>query len=97
MMRTICKNVVGPKIKSMRLQLNWTQEELARQLRRMGWNVTRSGVAKIEAQLVHVGDADLLYFARLFEVASETLYPDIDRDEHLGSAVKRLLSRKRAA
>lgn len=90
------KNVVGPKIRSLRRQFAWTQEELARHLRQMGWGITRSGLAKIEARLVHVSDADLLFFVRLFEVEPETLFPDIDRGEHLGAAVKRLLTRKHA-
>jgi len=30
------KNVVGPKIRSLRIQFSWTQEALAKYLRRMG-------------------------------------------------------------
>ncbi len=44
----------------------------------MGWDISRSSLAKIEAQLVHVSDSDLLYFVRLFEVEPIALYPDLD-------------------
>lgn len=88
------KNVVGPKIRSLRLQFSWTQDLLAKYLRRMGWNISRSTLAKVEARLIHVSDSDLLYFVRLFEVEPGRLLPDLDPDEHLGTAVRRLLSRQ---
>ena len=88
------KNLVGPKIRSLRLQFSWTQEALAMHLRQMGWPITRSTLAKVEARLVHVSDSDLLYFVRLFEVEPDYLFPELDRDEQVGTAVRRLLSRE---
>ncbi len=90
------KNVVGPKIRSLRIQFAWTQEMLALSLRRMGWDISRSSLAKIEARLVHVSDSDLLYFVRLFEVEPIALYPDLDKKAHLGTDMRRLLTRGRA-
>ena len=90
------KNVVGPKIRSLRIQFSWTQEVLAKYLRRMGWKISRSTLAKVEARLIHVSDSDLLYFVRLFEVEPSYLLPELDPDEHMGTAVRRLLTRKRA-
>ena len=87
------KNVVGPKIRSLRIQFSWTQDALAKYLRRMGWNISRSTLAKVEARLVCVSDSDLLYFVRLFEVEPNYLLPDLDSQEHLGTAVRRLLTR----
>ena len=87
------KNVVGPKIRSLRLQFSWTQEALAEYLRRMGWNISRSTLAKVEARLVLVTDSDLLYFVRLFEVEPSYLLPELDPEEHLGTAVRNLLAR----
>ncbi len=88
------KNVVGPKIRSFRIQFSWTQEVLAKYLRRMGWNISRSTLAKIEARLIHVTDSDLLYFVRLFEVEPSALYPQLDPTAHLGTDVRRLLARE---
>jgi transcriptional regulator with XRE-family HTH domain len=89
------KNVVGPKIRSLRLQFSWTQDVLAKSLRRMGWKISRSTLAKVEARLIHVSDSDLLYFVRLFEVEPGRLLPEVGPDEHLGTAVRRMLARKR--
>jgi hypothetical protein len=44
----------------------------------LGWDIDRVGVAKIEAQLVHVDDYELLYLARAFNVALGHLLPKID-------------------
>ena len=85
------KNVVGPKIRSLRLQFSWTQEALAEYLRRMGWNISRSTLAKVEARLVLVTDSDLLYFVQLFEVEPSELLPELDPEEHVGTALRRLL------
>ncbi len=91
------KNVVGPKIRSLRIQFSWTQDALAKYLRRMGWNISRSTLAKVEARLVCVSDSDLLYFVRLFEVEPNYLLPELDPEEHLGTAVQRLLTRGQTA
>lgn len=91
------KNVVGPKIRSFRIQFSWTQEALAKYLRRMGWNISRSTLAKIEARLIHVSDSDLLYFVRLFEVEPIALFPQLDPTAHLGTDVRRLLAREQTA
>lgn len=91
------KNVVGPKIRSLRIQFSWTQDVLAKYLRRMGWKISRSTLAKVEARLIHVSDSDLLYFVRLFEVEPSYLLPELNPDEHLGTAVRRLLARGQAA
>lgn len=91
------KNVVGPKVRALRHQFDWTQKELARHLRQMGWEITRSSLAKIEARLTGVSDAELLYFVRTFEVKTDCLFPDLDPEENVGAAVRRLLTREQHA
>ena len=87
------KNLVGPKIRALRHNHSWTQEMLATALCELGWNISRSTLAKVEARLIHVNDSDLLYFVRLFEVEPNYLLPELDPEEHLGTAVRRLLRR----
>ena len=87
------KNLVGPKIRALRHKLSWTQEMLANALCEMGWNISRSTLAKIEARLVCVNDSDLLYFVSLFEVELLALFPKVDPKPRLGTAVRRLLVR----
>ena len=59
----------------------------------MGWNISRSTLANVEARLVCVSDSDLLFFVRLFGVQPNYLLPELDPDEHLGTAVRNLLAR----
>ena len=87
------KNLVGPKIRALRHNHSWTQEMLATALCEMGWNISRSTLAKVEARLIHVNDSDPLYFVRLFEVERNYLLPELGPEEHLGTAVRRLLRR----
>ena len=72
------RNLVGPEIRKLRRQLGWTQDKLAKGLRREGLNVSRSAVAKIECQLIWVGDFELLYFVRVLGVRLEHLFPQIN-------------------
>lgn len=72
------RNLVGPEIRKLRRQLGWTQDKLAKGLRREGLNVSRSAVAKIECQLIWVGDFELLYFVRVLGVRLEHLFPPIN-------------------
>ena len=87
------KNLVGPKIRTLRLKCSCTQEMLAQSLCDMGWNISRSTLAKIEARLVYVNDSEPLYFVSLFEVEPLALFPKVDPKPRLGTAVRRLLVR----
>lgn len=54
---------------------------LAIKLQLVGWDVTRSTVAKIEARVIWVGDFQLFYFTRIFRVELEDLFPIIDQHD----------------
>lgn len=60
------KNAAGPSIRKLRNQQGWTQEQLAARLQVLGWDCTRSWLAKIEARQVHLKDFELLYFRAVF-------------------------------
>lgn len=68
------KNSVGPTIRRMRNQRGWTQEALAAKLQVLGWDCTRSWLAKIEARQVAVKDFELLYFRAVFGVSLEEFF-----------------------
>ena len=57
-------NVIGPEIRRIRKQRGWSQSKLALRLQSVGWNISRSGLAKIECRIMWVGDFELLYFVR---------------------------------
>jgi transcriptional regulator with XRE-family HTH domain len=71
-------NIVGPQIRKLRSQRGWTQDYLAGALQRAGLDVSRSGVAKIEARMVWVPDHELFYFMKVFRVDFEDLFPSVD-------------------
>ncbi|MFT3992596.1 MAG: helix-turn-helix transcriptional regulator [Luteolibacter sp.] len=65
-------------MRKLRSQRGWTQDQLAGALQRAGWDLSRSGVAKVEARMVWVGDHQMLYFMRVLRVGFEELMPLID-------------------
>ena len=56
----MAKNAVGQILRRIRSALGWSQEDLAAQCHRRGWDMDRVMVAKIELQLRSVTDFELL-------------------------------------
>lgn len=87
------KNVVGPQVRRLRWKLAWTQERLAIELHKAGWEkMSRSSVSKIEGGFVGLRDFRQLYLAQALRVAVTDLFPDISEAEDLDETVTRLLS-----
>ncbi|NWK54978.1 helix-turn-helix transcriptional regulator [Verrucomicrobiaceae bacterium N1E253] len=70
------KNVVGPVIRRMRVEAGLSQEKLAAKIQVAGWDLSRGGLSKIEAQLRRVNDAELLVLARALKCEVGDLYPN---------------------
>jgi transcriptional regulator with XRE-family HTH domain len=88
------KNLVGPQIRKLRCARGWSQEQLAVKLQILGWDVSRSGVGKVEAQIARVIDQRLLYFAAAFHVEVADLYPKVNRDGTMFFILENLLARR---
>lgn len=71
-------NVVGSRVRTARLAHRpaMTQRELAERLQLGGWDVSRSGIAKIEARLRKVTDVEVVLLARALDVAVAALFLD---------------------
>lgn len=69
------QNIVGPVVRKLRMAAGWSQEALAAKLQLAGWDLTRGGLSKIEAQLRRVNDAELLVLAKVLKCAVSELYP----------------------
>jgi transcriptional regulator with XRE-family HTH domain len=89
-----CLNLSGPQIRKLRYRRGWSQSILATKLQLLGWDTDRVGVAKIEAQLVHVDDYELLYFAKAFNVGLSDLFPKIDPSRRIDEVLTELLRRR---
>jgi transcriptional regulator with XRE-family HTH domain len=71
----VLNNVVGSQVRYFRCRLDLTQEMLAARCNILGWNITRGKLAKIEAQVRCVSDAELYLLAKALKVGVEKLYP----------------------
>ena len=89
------KNLIGPEIMRRRDRLDWTQSDLAVKLQLAGWDIDRSQLSKIECRLVHLSDFQQMFFARVFKVSLNDLFPSVDPDEKLSDFLARTMERKR--
>jgi len=82
-------NVVGPQVRRLRNQREWSQNDFAIKLQFLGMeNATRAKISKIESRLVWIADEDLIFLARALGVSMEDLYPDFIRGaKHLYEAI----------
>ena len=89
-------NVVGQRIRTIRMEKHWTQNRLAKELQSAGLNKSRVAVARIESQMVHVYDFQLLYIAKVLGVAPLDLFPKIQANGNLHEEVTWLKKLRRA-
>jgi DNA-binding XRE family transcriptional regulator len=61
------KNLIGPQVRRLRVAMDWSQEDLAAACQRVGWDVPRSGIGKIESRLRCVTDFELIHLAKVFK------------------------------
>jgi hypothetical protein len=72
----ILRNIAGPKIKSRRLQLGWTQKRLADEIARISngeWVPTQPDVRRVEGQRRILADRDLLFVAKVLSCSTAWL------------------------
>lgn len=71
-------NLVGPRVREARLRHSppKTQAEVAEELQLGGWDISRSGVAKIELRLRKVTDIEVLQLASALGVSVSWLYEE---------------------
>ena len=82
-------NVVGPQVRKLRNQRGWTQEVLAQKLQLQAWDVSRTSLGKLEAQLRRVHDCELLFLAKVLGVAIGDLLPANPNLKKLGPQLRR--------
>ena len=68
-------NVIEPEIRRIRKQRGWSQSKLGLHLQSVGWNISRSGLAKIECRIMLVGGFELLNFVQALGVGIGELFP----------------------
>ncbi|MDG1813584.1 MAG: helix-turn-helix transcriptional regulator [Porticoccaceae bacterium] len=71
-------NIVGPAVKEIREEKGLTQEVLAARCNILGWDISRSTLAKIEVRLRRVKDTEAVILAQALNVNISRLYCCID-------------------
>lgn len=67
-------NVVGPQVRQLRETQRMTQEEFTARCNIMGFNISRSTLAKIESQVRRVTDDEVALLAKALKVSVDILY-----------------------
>jgi transcriptional regulator with XRE-family HTH domain len=69
------QNIVGPQIRKLRYQQKLSQAMFTARCALRGWDLSRSTLAKIEAQLRCVTDSELVILARALKVEVKEILP----------------------
>ncbi len=72
------KNVVGRQVGKIRSGRGWSQAQLAIELQKAGWDLSRSGVSKIEMRIREVKDWQMLVLVHVLEMPHDAFYPRLD-------------------
>jgi len=70
-------NIIGKKIREIRMQKELTQEQLATSCCLLGFDLSRSTLAKIESQNRQVTDYEIKDFAKALKVKEGDFFVDI--------------------
>jgi len=69
------QNIVGPIVRKIRYEKDWTQAMLTARCARLGWDIHESTIAKIEAQIRCVTDQESVLLARALGVSLLDVFP----------------------
>ena len=73
------RNIIGPQLRKLRSQNGLSQPALAARCQRMGWDLSRDTLAKIESQSRWVADFEVIFLAQALGVSHLSLLPDDKR------------------
>ena len=70
------RNICGPQIRRVRSQQGISQQKLAEHCQRMGWDISRDTLAKVESQMRWLADFELVLLAEALSVPLDLLLPE---------------------
>lgn len=68
------RNIIGTKLKEIRMRNNMTQQELAKEIQEIGFNMTLKEISKIETDKRLVQDFELFAFAQVFNISTDEFF-----------------------
>jgi ribosome-binding protein aMBF1 (putative translation factor) len=90
------KNVVGREVGRIRSNRGWSQADLARELQKAGWDISRSEISKIEMRIREVKDWQMMLLVHLLKTPHESFYPRLDPKKNLRDAFAATIAKKRS-
>lgn len=88
------KNVVGRQLARIRDGRHWSQARLACELQKAGWDLSRSGVSKIEMRIREVNDWQMMLLVRVLKTPHEAFYPMLDPEAAIRDAFAKVMGKK---
>lgn len=73
------RNIIGPQLRRFRYERGMSQPEFAAACQRLGWDISRDIVARIECQTRWVADFELLFIATVLKLTPLDFYPPKER------------------
>ena len=70
------KNLIGDKVKQLRLDRKWSQQKVSDQLEMLAIYICRGSISRIEDKSRTVTDIELYGLAQVFGVSIQTLFED---------------------
>ena len=70
------RNIAGPQVRRLRAQQGITQQAFAERCQRMGWDISRDTLAKVESQMRWLADFELMFLAEALSVPLDLLLPE---------------------
>ena len=86
------RNLIGPQVRRLRCDKNWSQENLMFKLQDLGWNICRQRIARIEACEAWVSDFEILLVSTALEVEIAELMPKMESKQPLYVTISHLLA-----
>lgn len=68
------KNLIGDKVKQLRLDRNWSQKKVSDQLEMLAIYICRGSISRIEDKSRTVTDIELYGLAQVFGVSIQSLF-----------------------
>jgi transcriptional regulator with XRE-family HTH domain len=81
----VLHNIVGPRLRALRLELGLTQAMLAARCGTLGWDIGENTVTKIETRVRCVTDVELVCMAAALDVDPTALLPAKDELKTIAS------------
>lgn len=88
------KNVAGRQVGRIRSGRGWSQAELARELQKAGWDLSRSEVSKIEMRIREVKDWQMLLLVHVLKTPHKSFYPHLDLKAELRDSFAAAMMKK---